>query len=143
MAEACVDRAIQVGGLPRRPCITRELHLHGYDTTATGPLAIYGSDAADIRRLMEAEPALATPLHAALPYTGAEVVWAARREMARTVDDVLARRTRTLFLNARAALAIAPRVAELLARELGRNEAWVGQQLQAFGELATHYTIRP
>lgn len=141
MAEACVDRAAQVGGLPRRPCVTHELRIHGYDPSATGPLAIYGSDAADIRRLIENEPILAAPLHPALPYTGAEVVWAARAEMARTVEDVLARRTRALFLNARAARAMAVRVAELLAREMRRDDAWVDQQQRSFGDLAASYAI--
>ena len=68
---------------------------------------------------MRATPSLAAPLHAQLPYTGAEVVWAARHEMARTVEDVLARRTRALFLNARAAEAMAPEVARLMGGELG------------------------
>ena len=67
-------------------------------------------------------------------------MWAARFEMARTVEDVLARRTRALFLNARAALAMAPRVAELLARELGRDSKWQAEQVRAFGELRQRYT---
>jgi glycerol-3-phosphate dehydrogenase len=70
-------------------------------------------------------------------------VWAARFEMARTVEDVLARRTRALFLNARAAIAMAPRVADLLARELGRDQAWRDAQVEAFDEVAQGYLIRP
>ena len=84
MAEACVDRAAAIARLPRRHCNTRDLYIHGYDARASGPLAVYGSDAREIQRIMDAEPALATPLHADLPYTRAEVVWAARAEMART-----------------------------------------------------------
>ncbi len=68
-----------------------------------------------------------------------EVVWAARYEMARTVEDVLARRTRTLFLNARVAAEIAPTVARLLADELGRDEMWIQQQTRSFQELAKGY----
>lgn len=49
------------------------------------------------------------------------LVWAARHEMARTLEDVLARRTRALFLNARAAIEMAARAADLLARELQRG----------------------
>ena len=70
-------------------------------------------------------------------------MWAARYEMARTVEDVLARRTRALFLDARAAIAMAPRVADLLARELGRDEGWRSAQVEAFHELAMGYLITP
>jgi glycerol-3-phosphate dehydrogenase len=90
---------------------------------------------------MRSEPALEEPLHPALPYTGAEVVWAARFEMARTVEDVLSRRTRALLLEARAAMEMAPRVAELLARELRRDEAWVRAQVDEFRSLARGYLI--
>ena len=101
--------------------MTRTLNVHGYHSNADrfGALGVYGSDAPAIQDLMRATPSLAAPLHAQLPYTGAEVVWAARHEMARTVEDVLARRTRALFLNARAAEAMAPEVARLMAGELG------------------------
>jgi glycerol-3-phosphate dehydrogenase len=65
--------------------------------------------------------------------------WYARHEMARTVEDVLARRTRLLFLDSRKAVAKAPQVARELARELGRDEAWQQSQIRAFGEIASHY----
>lgn len=141
MAEACVDRAVRVAGLPMRPCMTRNLQLHGYEAGATGPLAVYGSDAAEVQRIAASDPGVAGPLHSALPYTGAEVVWAARAEMARTVEDVLARRTRALFLNARAAVEMAPRVAELLARELGWDADWAADQVRAFAQLAVGYRV--
>jgi glycerol-3-phosphate dehydrogenase len=143
MAEDCVNRAAEQGKLERRPCITRSLRIHGAHDSAGqfGPLAVYGSDALLLAKLSAADPELARPLHPALPYTGAEVVWAARAEMARTVEDVLARRTRALFLNARSAIAMAPRVAELLARELGRDSAWQATQVKTFGELAAGYVV--
>ena len=81
-------------------------------------------------------------MHPALPYCGAEAVWAARHEMARTVEDVLARRTRALFLNARAAVAMAPRVAELMAKELGRDASWQANQVRHFRELANGYLVK-
>ncbi len=145
MAEDCVNRAAALAGLPRRRCVTRDLHLHGYapDAKQYGPLAVYGSGAAAIQELQHSDPALAVPLHPDLPYTGAEVVWAARAEMARTAEDVLARRTRVLFLNAAAAEAMAPRVAELLARELGHDAAWQAEQVRAFAELARGYRLAP
>jgi glycerol-3-phosphate dehydrogenase len=79
-------------------------------------------------------------LHPALPYTGGEVLWAVRQEMARTVEDVLARRTRALFLNSGAAREMAPRVAALMAAELGRDDSWIAAQTAAFSELALKYT---
>ena len=90
---------------------------------------------------MRATPSLAAPLHAALPYTGAEVVWAVRNEMARTVEDVLARRTRALFLNARAAEAMAPEVARLMGQELGWNAGRIASETEAFVSLAKGYQI--
>lgn len=119
MAEACVDIAAERGGLPRRPSVTRDLKLHGHAAPSPDPLGVYGSDAEGIRAIMAADGTLAERLHPALPYCGAEVVWAVRHEMARTAEDVLARRLRARFLNAAAADGIAPRVAELVARERG------------------------
>jgi glycerol-3-phosphate dehydrogenase len=80
-------------------------------------------------------------LHPSLPYTSAEVIWAVREEMALTVEDVLARRTRALFLDARAAVEMAPSVAEILARELGRNDEWRRAQVQAFLRTAANYLL--
>src|SRR5262249_45717319 len=106
-----------------------------------GPLSVYGSDALLIQDLIRADPSLAAPLNSALPYSAAEVVWAARVEMARTVEDVLARRMRALFLNARAALEMAPETARLLARELGRDGAWQTRQVSAFHAVAAGYLV--
>lgn len=141
MAEDCVNQAATLGGLDERPCRTRNLPIHGATPagTETGSLAIYGSDAPHIRELIAQSPQLGEQLHSALPYTAAEVLWAARHEMARTVEDILARRTRALFLNSRAAIDMAPRVAALLASELGRDEAWQAEQVRAFKQTATHY----
>jgi glycerol-3-phosphate dehydrogenase len=100
-------------------------------------LAVYGVDALLIQDLIRVEPSLAAPLHPALPYCRAEMVWAARVEMARTVEDVLARRTRALLLNARAAMAMVPEAARLLAAELGRDEAWQRQQVETVDALAS------
>jgi glycerol-3-phosphate dehydrogenase len=107
----------------------------------TCSLEVYGSDAENIRALASASPALAAQLHPALPYIAAEVVWAAREEMARTVEDALARHTRALFLNAKAAIAMTEPVAALLAVELGRDEAWAEAQVNEFNELAQQYRV--
>jgi glycerol-3-phosphate dehydrogenase len=143
MAEDCVDQAATLARLPEKPCVTAHLNIHGYHPTSDrfGPLAVYGSDAPAIQALMQTDPALARQLDPALPYTGAEVLWAARHEMARTVEDVLARRTRALFLNARTAIEMAPRVAELLAAELGRDSAWAAAQVKEFHAIAQSYIV--
>lgn len=143
MAEDCVDQAATLAQLPERPCTTRQLPIHGYCEAAEqfALLSIYGSDAPQIRKLIESDTRLAEPLHSALSYVKAEVVWAVRHEMARTVDDVLARRTRALFLNARAALEMAPAVASLMASELRWNEAAKAKQLSAFRAIASNYTL--
>lgn len=143
MAEDAVNRAAELGKLGDRACVTRTLRIHGWHDAAArfGPLATYGADAPLIRDLAAANPALAEPLHPALPYTAAEVVWAARFEMARTVEAVLARRLRALFLNAKAAVAMAPRVAALLAAELKRDAAWQASQIDTFERLAAGYSL--
>jgi glycerol-3-phosphate dehydrogenase len=143
MAEDCVDQSAMIGGLEERPSVTKELKIHGFHESAEefGELEVYGADAPAIQEMMRAQPLLSERLHAQLPYRAAEVVWGARFEMARTVEDVLARRTRALFLNARAALAMAPRTAELMADELGRDAAWAATQVERFREVASRYVV--
>jgi glycerol-3-phosphate dehydrogenase len=149
MAEDAVNHAITLGPLDEAPCITRSLHIHGYLPSLPAasialdndPLAVYGSDAALIRDLAAQDPELAEPLDPDLPCIGAQIVWAARNEMARTVDDVLARRTRALLLNAAAAMRMAPRAAQILGRELGRNEAWIAGEVAEFRQLAAQYNV--
>jgi glycerol-3-phosphate dehydrogenase len=141
MAEDCVNQAAMFARLPERPCATERLNIHGHLPNAEryGALSVYGSDAAGIRALRKSDPSLAAPLCTALPYTGAEIVWAAREEMARTVEDALSRRTRALFLNARAAIEMAEPVAGLMARELGQPAEWAKGQVKEFRELARSY----
>ena len=142
MAKDAVDHAARVAGLPGRPCETATLKLHGWripTDESRSPRSLYGSDLPAVEEISSESADWAEPLHASLPYTPADVVWAARHEAARTVEDVLCRRTRALFLDARAALEIAPRVAELLAAELGRDRAWQSEQIEQFRSLAAGY----
>jgi glycerol-3-phosphate dehydrogenase len=143
MAEDTVDQAADFAGLPERSCVTRTLNVHGFHSNASrfGALSVYGADALDIQELMRTTPSLAEPLHAQLPYTGAEVVWATRYEMARTVEDVLARRTRALFLNARAAEAMAPEVSRVMAAELAWDNARQASEVASFAALAKGYQL--
>jgi glycerol-3-phosphate dehydrogenase len=143
MAEDTVNHAITLGRLPDSDCVTRGLRIHGYleGCDPRDSFSVYGSDAEAIRGLVAETPDLGQQLHPDLPYLAAEVVWAARQEMARTVEDVLARRTRALFLNARAAIAMAPSVALLLAAALGKDQPWAQVQTEEFIALATRYTL--
>lgn len=137
MAEDCINQAEMVAKLAEKECVTRDLKIHGYIENADelGTLSVYGSDSHGIRKL----PGADNQLHEELPYTEAEVIWSVRNEMARTLEDVLARRTRALFLNARAALEIAPKVADIVANELGQNEKWKAGEIQAFQNTAKSY----
>lgn len=143
MAEDTVDRAASVAGLEKRPSVTRDLRIHGYgvEPSSQKELTVYGSDAAAIESLMRERPEYAERLHERLPVRIAQVVWATRQEMARTVEDVLARRTRCLILNAAASIEAAPRVAEILASELGRDESWKRSQVEAYTALARGYLM--
>ena len=142
MAQDVVDQAAELADLPEVDCPTKSLMIHGAAEHAgeDDPLWFYGSDAPAVRA-MEGAPGLGERLHPRLELTAGQVVWACRREMARTVDDVLARRTRSLLLDARAALEAAPRVAELMAKELGRGAAWAEGQVADFAAIAAVHTL--
>ena len=140
MAEDCIDQAATLARLPDVACSTRTLRIHGYRENAPN---VYGADAAALDELARTRPELAERLDAALPYRAAEVVWAVREEMARTVEDVLARRTRALFLNAAAALRMAPAVAELMSQELGWTPAQRLRQRRDFEAVAANYLAPP
>ncbi len=144
MAEDTLAVAIKAGLLPSRPCRTADIRLQGAPEpgpAATGTLARYGTDAAQVRAMFQQLPGLDQPLDPALPFTFAEVVYAVRSEMARTVEDVLSRRTRALLLDAAAARRAAPTVARIMAAELGLDEVWQRRQLASFEALTqTFYT---
>lgn len=143
MAEDTLDKAITLGGLEDRPCVTANLQLHGWRSpnapVLSECLANYGSEAPKIEALLSADPTLGELLHPDLPYLKASVIWAARHEQARTLEDVLARRTRALILNAKAAAEAAPVVAQLLAQELDQEAAWARSQVENFLTLASGY----
>ncbi|GAB2697750.1 glycerol-3-phosphate dehydrogenase [Hymenobacter frigidus] len=145
MGEDAIDKAISLGQLPAAASQTAQLAIHGAEaaTAATGEAAFahYGGDAAGLQQLLAENPALGAKLDDELEFVQAEVVWAARFEMARTVEDVLARRVRLLFLDAATAMRVAPVVAALLAQELGFDADWQTRQVAAFGELARGYLL--
>ncbi len=141
MAEDVIDQAIVLGALDARDCVTKHFSIHGFHRYPArfGKLAFYGSDAQLIQKLGDEDENMKDPLHPRLGITGAEVVWACRNEMARTVDDVLARRTRTLLFDAAAAIEVAPAVAAIMASELGRDQAWADTQVEDFKSIASGY----
>ena len=143
MAEDTVDVAQAVGGLTERASATKELNIQGFHAHAEkfGRLAPFGSDALDVQALMKSRPGWDQPVHPRLDLTHGEVAWFTRVEMARTVDDVLARRSRALLLDARAASEAAPVVAGLLAAELARDAAWADAEAARFQELAAGYVL--
>ena len=133
MAEDAVDHAIAAGGLRHRDCVTQTLkirgsHMHAHvdDFTANVKSGSVG-------------PMSDQRLNVKLSLTTREVIHFIRHEMARNVDDVLARRTRSLLLDARAAIAVAPQIAAIMAMELQNDEAWVQRQVAEFVSMANGY----
>jgi glycerol-3-phosphate dehydrogenase len=140
MAEDGVDQAARVARLPPRECMTKSMPVHGHCRNSSAiRFKEYGSDTAALEQLIASTASGNEQLAERLPYVAGQVTFAARHEMARTVEDVLARRTRALFLDAEAAVAAAPRVAELLASELGRDANWQADQLKQFLDVAAAY----
>ncbi len=141
MAEEIVDLAIKEGSLTHHTCVTKELKLHGYleEVDRDNWDYVYGSDINEIRKIVEKNEEYGALLHPDYTFTQAHVIWAARKEMAQSIEDVLARRVRALFLDARAAIQMAPKVAELLAAELGKTRGWQEEQIAVFDALAKDY----
>lgn len=145
MGEDTIDKAIKVGNLKALPCKTKDLPVHGSRKTVdfTDHLYVYGTDQQDLMKLAKENPEWQERLHSDLPFTKVEVIWAVRHEMARTVEDVLARRVRALFLDAQAAIDMAPAVAAMLACELDKDADWERKQVDAFIDIAKGYLLKP
>lgn len=141
MAEDTVNKIAELGILPARKCVTQKFRIHGYrpNPNLADHMYVYGSDETAILEMIKKQPKLGEKLSEKYGYTAAEVVWAVREEMARSVDDVLARRVRLLFVDAREAQKAAPRVAQLMAAELGYDQAWIDAQVKEFDAIAENY----
>jgi glycerol-3-phosphate dehydrogenase len=139
MAEDTLNRIIKRGMLRPESCRTGNLGIYGAhgDWPRNDRLHIYGSDAVQIQTLKEAD----TILHSDLPYTEREIIWICRNEMPQKLEDMLARRTRTLFLNAKASVEMAPRVAAIMASEMGFDSDWQKRQVEEYTKLAANYII--
>ncbi len=143
MAQDTIDQAAMVGGLEKRDCTTHELRLHGYQQGAErfGDLALYGSDAPSILDLVRQDPALDQKVHPSLRPRRVEVKWAVQHEMARSVEDFLARRSRSQLLDARASIEAAPAVAAQMAELLGQDSSWIAEQVGRYETLTRQYLI--
>jgi glycerol-3-phosphate dehydrogenase len=142
MAEDTIDKAIMLGGLAERDCITHHMPVHGYRMDMdfyNDPMASYGLDKEEILAIGDEEDGWDGWLSEKLKIRKSQVAWAVRKEWARTVEDVLARRTRALFLDARESIALAPEVAKLMARELNKDEKWQQKQVELFNSIAKNY----
>jgi glycerol-3-phosphate dehydrogenase len=145
IAEDTLNTAIQVAGLPLKKCITKELKIHGYQKglSKTNHWHVYGCDYKMVLALAEENPEFHNKIHPDLPYSEAEIIWAIRNEMACTVEDVLSRRTRALFLDAKSAIQAAEKIAIIMANELKKDINWIKQQIESFHEISKNYILNP
>ena len=141
MAKDALNNAVFVAKLPTVKCATRNLHLHGYRSSVQygNIFSSYGSDLDGINEIIASNPAYTNNIHPDYPYSEAELIWAVRNEMALQVEDILARRSRMLFVNARAAIDAAPKVARMMAKLLGRDDQWIENQINSFNDVASAY----
>ena len=138
MAEEVINKAIGAGLLEKRKCVTAGLELSPSSSDiSSGRLHIYGDQAVEIEQIIEKNPELGELVSNQFPYTKAEIIWICRNEMPLKLEDILARRTRTLFLNARASSEIAPAVADLMAKEFGFNDSWKQVQIEEYNKLVS------
>ncbi len=154
MAEDTIDQAAIIGRLAEVESRTKNLRLHGYlsdsdrqddavpsSDPVPAHMSVYGNDVEAILQLENDDGSLRERFVDGLPYRKSEVIWSVRNEMARTVEDVLSRRTRALLLDARASMAAAPVVAQLIAEELGRDDDWIADQVASYKKLANGYVV--
>jgi glycerol-3-phosphate dehydrogenase len=142
MAEDAVSKAAQSAGLPAKACKTKNLRIHGWSNEVVkDDLSVYGSDADSLKKIIGSDKVLAEKIHPDYPYTRAEVKWMVQHEMAMTVEDVLARRIRLLFLDANAAIEAAPGVAAFMATEMNHGPEWINRQVNDFVQLARGYLL--
>ncbi len=143
MGEDTVGALIKLKKISSKPSTSATIKIHGFpeQQLLDKHLANYGQDALEIQELIKNEPVLAEKLHPDYPYTAAEVIWMVREEMARHIEDVLARRMRILFIDAKAATEMSMRVAELMQEALDQSDTWKAKELEAFQQLAAKYLI--
>jgi glycerol-3-phosphate dehydrogenase len=141
MAEDVMEIAVHKAGMSEKECVTKNLHIHGYKENSNykAPLYYYGTDEDAIKDLIKKDASLAELIHPSLPYIKAEIIWAVQNEMCMTVEDALARRTRALLLDAKASIESSLLVAQMMAKEMGKDESWIKEQINIFNSVAKNY----
>ena len=143
MGQDTIDQALELANLDEKPSVTKTLQIHGYHPNASvfGDLHIYGSDAPEIQTLFKQNKNYRDKIHPNLEAKIGEIIWSVKNEMARTVEDFLSRRTRSLLLDAKASIEAASKVAEIMAKELHKNKTWKRNQILHYTELAKGYVL--
>lgn len=143
MAQDAVDNAIFTSSLKQKKCVTKTLPIGQWNwpIDKTDPLHIYGIHTAIIKQWIDNDEAMGEKIHPLFSHTKAEVIWFVRNEMAVTVEDILARRTRLLFLNANAAVESAGKIAKWMAAEMNKDADWEQKQIDTFSRLAQQYIL--
>ena len=143
MGKDVINAASSLVMLPRIKSPTATLKLHGYDKNSTNykELSIYGSDALEIKKIFKEKPSYKDLIHPNYNITEGQLIFSIRNEKAKTIEDLLARRTRLLFLDAKASLECAPKVANLLASELNKSAEWTDREIKRFQVTAKTYCI--
>ena len=141
MAEDVMEIAVHKAGMSEKECVTKHLHIHGYkeNNDYSAALYYYGTDETEIKAIIKNDNSLAELIHPSLPYIKGEIIWAVQNEMCMTVEDALSRRTRALLLDAKAAIESASLVANMMAKEMGKNENWIKEQIDSFISIAKNY----
>ncbi len=145
MGEDVIDKVVEGFNFPNRRSNTETLEIHGNLPNSKVHLKnhfyIYGSDLPKLEAFQNQHSDFKEKLHPDYNFTVGQVVWSIQNEMARTVEDILARRIRLLFLDARAAIKVAPEVAMILGKQLNKDENWINNQIKEFNELAKNYLL--
>lgn len=142
MAEDTIDTAAKFAGLKPKRCITETLKLHGFDPKGSEEslfLSQFGKDKDEIKKMEEADQKLKLKISPQFPYTYAEILWSIKTESPQRLEDIMARRTRALFLDAGESIKISRRVAEFMANHMDKDQAWIDKEVEDFNNLAKGY----
>lgn len=145
MAEDTIDKAILSSELKFNKCQTKDLILDGGENIPENipeHLKVYGSNLSDIIKIENENPVFKEKIHPDLPYTLSQVVYACKYEMALTVEDVLSRRLRATFLNAKAAIESAEKVAAVMKSVLKKSELWEKKEILGYKKVANSYVVK-
>ena len=142
MGEDLVNKTETKNSWTHIPTKTRHLKIHGYKENIdyNDPLYFYGSDKEAVLELAS-QNGTGDTISTSLNIINAQVVWAVRNEMARTVEDFLARRTRCQLLDAKESIKMAPKVAQIMAKELGKDKAWETTQVNDYLQVTSNYIL--